>query len=312
MGKKKRIFLVVICLMAVGIVAWAIIQAWEPHYRGRALGIWLKGYDNSVVFLGATRHRDVDDAIYQMGTNALPYLTKMARAKDSTLKQKITKSFAKLDIYRIGFTPAIRIRIRAYCGLRALGPKAKGAIPLLAETLDAKETLIFKGQAAHALANIGLDGIKPLQTALTNRDWEVRKAVAFALGDYAEDERRWWSFEPPSNDEQAAAEGLVIPVLLELLNDANGEVRSGAIVSLGKIHKQPDQCVPQLAKVLKDRQDSNRGSIPSTLRKFGNAARVAVPALIYALDDPNSHTSQEAYRVLREIDPEAAAKTGVK
>jgi HEAT repeat protein len=196
--------------------------------------------------------------------------------------------------------------------LKALGPKARAAIPILVETLDAKERVEFKAQAAHALANIGFDGIKPLQTALTNSDWEVRKAVAFAFGDYAEEERRWWSFEPLSNDEQAAVEGTIIPILLGLLNDTNNEVRFCAIISLGKIHKQPDKCVPSLMKILTDGHDSNRVHIPSALRKFGSDARLAVPALIEALDDSNPLTRQQVAWFLKEIDPDAAAKAGVK
>ena len=48
------------------------------------------------------------------------------------------------------------------------------------------------------------------------------------------------------------------------------------------------------------------------LRLFGSDAKTAVPALVDLLKDPDADVRKEAGSALKAIDPEAAAKAGVK
>jgi HEAT repeat protein len=48
------------------------------------------------------------------------------------------------------------------------------------------------------------------------------------------------------------------------------------------------------------------------LGQFGLAAKEAVPALTKALKDANPRGRQEAAEALKQIDPEAAKKAGIK
>jgi HEAT repeat protein len=90
-------------------------------------------------------------------------------------------------------------------------------------------------------------------------------------------------------------------------------VRYAAISALGKIGTEPDRVVPVLIDATHDRSPTVRTSAVGALGLFGPNAKLAVPALVEFLS--NAQTSMErwyAEKALRQIDPEAAAKAGVK
>ena len=56
----------------------------------------------------------------------------------------------------------------------------------------------------------------------------------------------------------------------------------------------------------------NRLMAAEALGKFGVEAKVVAPVLLQMLNDPESSVRREATNALKTIDPEAAAKAGVK
>ena len=75
----------------------AISQLREPVYRGKTLSAWLDAYPYSIGIgdgFGGHRAEDqADEAVRQIGTNALPTLLQRLGACDSTLKVKIMDIF---------------------------------------------------------------------------------------------------------------------------------------------------------------------------------------------------------------------------
>jgi hypothetical protein len=104
-----------------------------------------------------------------------------------------------------------------------------------------------------------------------------------------------------------------IPALLQGLKANSDDVRLMSISSLGEIHSKPESVVPELTKILHD-QGTRRGRLDAAyvLGEFGTNARPAIPELIEMLKDQNKHIRELATNVMRKIDPEAAAKAGVK
>jgi len=68
--------------------------------------------------------------------------------------------------------------------------------------------------------------------------------------------------------------------------------------------------VPALSKALKDEDMFVRMHAAQSLGHI--ADRLSVPALLEALNDPDEHVRKCAAEALKKIDPEAAAKAGVK
>lgn len=312
MRKRRRILWLGLLVVVLGGLAWFLLGGSEPEYQGRSLSEWLELYDYSDGPKGSGAGcGNADEAIRKIGTNALPYLVKMTEAKDSRFNRMMMGLAEKQSWIRIQHVPAWNMRVRAYCGLRALGKDARPMIPLLTRALDEGEHSI-PGIAAGAQANIGLDGIGPLTNALTNDDWEVRWAIVRALGEYREAEPGEWPARPYSKEELLVSRQRVIPILLDLFNDTNYVVRAGAASALGQIRAEPARVIPALVSFLSNTNEDLRFWAVEALANFSGQATSVVPALVSALKDQDEQTRQAATNALKKIDPEAARKEGIK
>ena len=70
--------------------------------------------------------------------------------------------------------------------------------------------------------------------------------------------------------------------------------------------------MPALAKLLSDTNINVRYAAARGIQHFGTNAHQAVPALVLSLRDSSSGVRYAATDALKAIDPEAAAKAGVK
>ena len=103
-----------------------------------------------------------------------------------------------------------------------------------------------------------------------------------------------------------------IPVLLRGLADTNVLVRCDTLNGLGHIRADPELVVPALAKALNDPVPKVRLFACMALSQQAQEAKPAAPALAKALNDSDSGVRFMAANALKAIDPEAAARAGVK
>jgi HEAT repeat protein len=106
-----------------------------------------------------------------------------------------------------------------------------------------------------------------------------------------------------------------VPALTQLLKDPLGVIRTYAAKSLMKIDSQAAAKAGWRMLVLESLGDANPGirfSAANGLGDFGAEVRDAVPALVRLLGDPEWIVRQAATNALKQIDPVAAAKAGVK
>ena len=114
----------------------------------------------------------------------------------------------------------------------------------------------------------------------------------------------WYEFQ----DELAlfakspAAENAV-PLLIQRLNDPNGEVRTRALASLGEIKLRPAEAVPAIAARLNDPVTNAGWHAANALGEFGPEAQSAVSALDARFHDDQSPIATECGLVLIKIDP---------
>lgn len=106
---------------------------------------------------------------------------------------------------------------------------------------------------------------------------------------------------------------VAVPALLQVLKAGDAAVRANAAEALGQIHSDPGIVVPALISSLNDLNSSVRTSATDALAGWGQESRAAVPRLIQLLDDRSDRDLMVSVReALKKIDPEAAAKAGVK
>jgi len=309
MRKRVQIALAVFLVVVVAGIAWQVLRLREPVYQGKPLSVWLQSYSPD------GDSPEVDDAVHTMGTNALPALLGMLQAKDSKLK---------LALAALGFryTPAETQHLRAQKGLSALGADASNAVPALIEIYQQNTSPTASRAAANALVEIGPaaeQAIPALMKSAASTNSDVRAFALYTLGRLALESK------------------LVVPVLIKGLHDPDREVRfnaafglealafmggdakpavpgarASAATALGHIHSEPGVVVPALMEMLRDSDVQLHAFAATALGEFGNNGKPAVAPLIELLSEGNQDARKAATNALKAIDPEAAAKAGVK
>jgi len=265
MGKKRRILLAILPVALLACFAWQMMKPREPVYEGKPLSVWLEGYCLPTID-GPEGWRKTNKVVQEIGTNAIPALMRMLRARDSALRVKLMALAQKQRIIRIKYITGGRRNFEAARGLEALGARASNAVPALIEMYDQNDPSlsVLQQQIAGVLGCIG----------------------------------------PPAK--------AAVPSLLRRVRDPNNFVRLNAVFALGQIHADAESVVPALIESLSDSDALARANAADGLRNFGTAATSAVPALVQSLNDTDSIARERAEWALKKIDPEAAAKAGVK
>ncbi len=162
-----------------------------------------------------------------------------------------------------------------------LGPRAAEAIPDVVAALQRPE---FAPEAALALSFMGSPAVGPLRDAVKSDEPIVRRESLRSLGKLR---------ERASIDPQ-----IVIPVLLDALQDPDASVRTIAVTYLGIVRDNPEKEVAGLIKALRDEDPRVRQAAAVALAAYGAAAESAVPALKKAENDPDDDVKREAGRAL--------------
>ena len=104
------------------------------------------------------------------------------------------------------------------------------------------------------------------------------------------------------------------PALFRATQDTNASVRACAFEALARIRPDPGLTIPVLITGLNDHELFVQQYAADALREYGPEARVAVPLLLRMLptDKAAGIADDAAASALKVIDPEAAAKAGVK
>jgi HEAT repeat protein len=107
-----------------------------------------------------------------------------------------------------------------------------------------------------------------------------------------------------------------IPVLVRGSGTSNATVRALTLIALGEIHSEPELVVPALTKAVNDPDPEIRRSGCEGLYWIGvfgppsREVRQTAPALVGLLSDGS--VTVAAAKALKAIDPDAAARVGVR
>lgn len=101
----------------------------------------------------------------------------------------------------------------------------------------------------------------------------------------------------------------VVPVVIEVLKDPDGQVAYQAALLLGKIGKEPSLAVPALLKSVQGSNGLVASMAAHALGNFPDEVDVIVPVLLRVYQDTNSVVSRRAsVDALKQLAPEALAK----
>jgi HEAT repeat protein len=229
----KRVYtaLAVLLVAIAGVIAWQVLrpQEREPVYQGKRLAFWLYA-----AYSGHGRNGEgAEEAVRQAGTNAIPTLLRMLRAKDSALRVKATELARRQHLIDIEFTHAEGWNDAAVMGFHLLGSKAQSAVPALIEIANQNISSPSRNDAICALGMVGpsaKDALPSLLQWTTNADWKAR---LYSIG---------------SLYEIGAEPDRVMPVLMSALHDPNQMVQSKAVWALGEYGPKAKIAVPALVE----------------------------------------------------------------
>jgi len=301
----KRCPRIVLISLACGVAFVSTLhsaQDVDPVYHGKSLAQWLDAANGSA--RGTLENEAARLAIQEIGTNGLPYLVKALANGHSVSRDTpipMGESNAKDDpakvtiVLRQGLTAADARAASAAYGFYVLGPAASPAVPALASLLN-QSNKIVSTRAMEALVEIGKEGIPPLIAVLKDEQHANRGFASFCI--------RKMCMRPSTRTNMAVE----LPVVMRCLKDKDKSVVAPAAAALGLLRLEPGICVPALADLLKHTDWSVRQNAADSLRRFGEDARPALPALLSALHDPARLVRMEATNTIRNIAPEVLEK----
>jgi len=346
--KRVHIVLAVVLVMLAGVITWQMLRLpkreQDPIIDGKPLTFWLEhrwAFGRSSV--------EVEWAMLRAGTNAIPTLLRMQRQRDSLFKESVMWLLQRQHWFKVHFVSAAQQNEAATWGFRQLakspmvagiavpqsaklrtvagiavpqlteiygrrisassrqttasslgvfGPAAQSAIPALVRGLADKNPFV-RSATVQALGNIHSQPeivVPALAKCLSDTDMLVRGNAAFGLAAFGQ-------------EAQPAA-----PALLRATKDTNEFVRVEVFWALSQVRADPQTTIPVLVARLDDPNLLVRANATLALGNYGAEAKAAVPALlrVLATNRLSAGEHQAIVFALKKIDPEAAAKAGVK
>jgi hypothetical protein len=284
MRNRVRVALIAAVVAVAGVVAFQALrpQAREPVYQGKPLSFWLDGLMVQQAHLPPRLQRSAEEsemaeqAIRQIGTNAIPTLLKMLRNKNSVVVSRLVFTWERY-VRPMRHVPAW-FQYPPWWRHRAafLHQEATSAFVLLGTNAQ---------QAVPELIRINEQNIPPTEQLGMFLALRAIGPEALRIG---------------------------VPVFLRRAASSNPFERELAVEMLASAGVAPELVVPALLKALGDKNLNNRVRVAQGLGRFGTNAQQAVPALTLLLNDPDFSLRYLATNTLKAIDPAAAARAGVQ
>jgi hypothetical protein len=289
---------IVVAILIVALLGGLILQfqpRHEPSYKGKPLSYWVDPWNHG----GQESPEEVAAALKAMSSQAIPYLISRLRWKPRPIILRLHKQFPN-------FPPLLRYvqgssnpRGPTAHALGQFGPLATNAIPrllILSSNSDLPSSWYDCGCAQAALIKIRQEPLSPYVEKLKDTsDLTAWYQNAMMIGEFGADATN------------------AIPNLISALNPTNHPViQAHALIALGMIHSHPGECVPVIVPFLRSPDVALRQKAVYALPQFRGGAKSAWAELLVCLQDSDPWTRQEAGRALKAIDPEAAARAGIK
>jgi len=307
---RLLIFLAVIGFCGMVGVLVSSLHSRDSVYQGKTLKAWL----GQLLTSDPKAHAEAEAALAAVGTNGVPELIRLVRAKDAGWRKLIwahanqmPKQLRMRVLHRVGSTNASVFHPLAAQALGKLGPAAAPAVPALVQMM--KEGSPYEQQAgAQCLAQIGAPAVAALIDVAAHEKGGAGGAAAIALLRHYPWPGMGWPTnmtqpgDPMAPARQQAIETLgasasdnevIIKVLARAARDPAPGVRLAALKALAHANRTLQPALPQLVACSYDESPAIREWSARTLGRIGSPARLAIPALTRLAQD-----KEEAVRVV--------------
>lgn len=244
---RRRLLIAAVLLLAglVGLIVWQALGPQEPVFEGRRLTRWLDHHvanSSAKPPYGSPGWKKADEALRHIGTNAVPTLLTMIRAKDPPPVVLKLIEFQRYRWTRINYRYARTRHEEAEYAFEVLGTNGVSAVPELIEIYEEAVSPSSQRCAALALGHIGRGAHAALPALLRNfhhTNGDVRFYAVSAVLDIGGD----------SN--------IVVPALKGMLKDPKSEVRFNAVAGLRRFGANARSAIPELLEAWQQDQDQS-------------------------------------------------------
>jgi HEAT repeat protein len=254
-SRPIRVISILAGIAFICLAGWYTFIPRQPSYNGKPLSYWLSRYENRILgkaALNPSEQQEADKAVREIGTNAIPYLLKLAGRKDSALKKRMLSIYKRQRWLKLSIHDAQFYRIEATCGFAALREKAKLAVPGLIRLLKDDDHQIREIVAS----DLGMIGP------------EAEEAIP-ALFPLLDEQNRG----TPTLEAMMALGGIhrrpeiVLPRLLEFVNGDRKDwnYQSPALDAIGRYGSDAKDLTPLIITFLDDPDASRKSSAESAL-----------------------------------------------
>jgi hypothetical protein len=286
----------------------------EPTYSGKPVSLWLEALrvcKTEKEFVVAS------NAVHHIGSNAMPYLLRILRGEIPPSDEPMPPKEAEWKYFLKTTVGTDESAVRLALACRVLGSSAAPVITELKNIIgNPSETDHRAGpagisawdRAVGILLNMHAEGILPLLQGLR----EAAK-TAPGRGSGAVTSLQHLITKDPAG---------LLPRLMSILKQPDEEMRSSAqqlihrafydLSELATDKADVDRLFPVISDVMQHGSDSLRAAVLNYLYRCETNAKRASPLAVKALSDPSEPVRVAAKHALSHIDPETAAKHGVK
>ena len=335
--------LAVLFIAIAGVIVWQA-SGWrqEPVYKGRTVDAWLEDTTGPSGIMTAYQNSEYRAALIEMGPKAVPFIFRKLRKNDSSFQNKYRDIWPKLPKFlQKHLSQPKPISFDAWTAGMALGDCGTNATRMIIDKLNDGNPAVREA-AWHAVTPFAEHLISTNEIislclpALKDNDAIVRLHAASSLGHLgaaasnivpaiipllsSSEAGRQPSSRVYVRANAALALGSIgpaaskaVPALTNLVAVGDSYVRVAAAVALWHITSNENLSLPVIMKELPTFNTRSKQMPINVLREMGPRAKAAFPLLInelpIAADDIERGIINNA---LKAIDPEAAAKAGIK
>jgi HEAT repeat protein len=327
---RKRLALFVLLAAVGGGLLFYFLTTAEPSYQGKPLSLWIRGFEIPNNYPTEEQRA----ALHAMGEPAVTWLTELLQRHDSAMKRKFFVYAGHYDFYYRhieprDFIPDYEYHSRAARALGEIGPAARAAIPALTSA-SASSNGYDRLFASAALIKIRQEPITPWLGMLEgthSTNWRPELYTFMLLGTNAAAAVPLLVSNLQSTNVGirgiavyllggiASRPDISVPALIGCLQDQSLDIRRNAIIALGRFKEAKPQIVPVLITNMQGSDFylwlSAAQGLQAMLNKDENRT-LYVPALIKSLNSADKNIRNTAAEFLKDNDPAAASKAGIK
>lgn len=339
--RSQPVLIFIACVITALAIAAFLTFGVEPRYQGKTANEWARASYSALDLGSPTKQAEACEALRAMGKNAVPSLVhELSRSYIQHPYPRLEKYANRIPALRGRLSPSPIDAIIAARALGEIGPSASNAIPML---LQVSPTNWCYREARAALMKIRGEPVDPIiqqlndykpgeygfvDAALTVAEFgtNARAAVpalchAITMTNVSFTQQYLQALHSIHSNPE-----ICVPALVEFLQKFPSQpsyifsvigkrwALRDAMLTLAMFGRDASSSVPILRNYISDPDPLVDETALQSLSQIlpPEERKTLVPGLLQVIHNPQPVQWVDARKLLKEIDPEAAAKAGVK